>query len=254
MSNQDMTGQVAIVTGGASGIGRAATERFAAAGASVVIADLNAAGAQELAAKVVADGGAAIGVRVDVTNAADTDTMVTAAEDAFGRVDVLVANAGLSHLPMSALDMEENDFDRTFAVNVKGAWLSVRSAVPAMRRTGGGSIVITGSVMGERTRPGFAAYASSKAASNHLARTLALELAPDIRVNAVAPVATETAMLSNFLGRDDPEASRAAFVAGIPLGRLASPYDIADGIVFLSSDAARFISGVVLPVDGGRSI
>ena len=116
-------------------------------------------------------------------------------------------------------------------------------------------MIITGSVMGERARPGFSAYAPSKAAANHMARILALELAADqIRVNAVAPVATNTAMLPLFLGPEQPEQAREAFIAGIPLGRLAEPADVADAIVFLASDAARFITGVVLPVDGGRSI
>ena len=124
-----------------------------------------------------------------------------------------------------------------------------------MRRAGGGAITITGSVMGKRARPGFGAYAASKAAANHLARVLALELAADgIRVNGLAPVATDTPMLASFLGPDDPERSRAAFIAGIPLGRLAQPEDIADAALFLVSAAARFLTGVVLPVDGGRAI
>jgi 3-oxoacyl-[acyl-carrier protein] reductase len=168
---------------------------------------------------------------------------------------VLSCNAGLAGYPTSALEADPDEFDRIFAVNVKGVWNCVRAAVPAMRRAGGGAITIVGSVMGERARPGFGAYAASKAAVNHLAKVLALELAADgIRVNALAPVATDTAMLPQFLGPDDPERARAAFIAGIPLGRLAQPEDIADAAVFLSSDAARFLTGVVLPVDGGRSI
>jgi len=255
MTERDMVDKVAVVTGGASGIGRATAVRYAAAGAAVVVADLNGPGAVEVAEKLVADGGRATGVQVDVTDPAATDRMIEHAEREFGGVDIVSCNAGFASFPTSALDTTIEDFDRIFAINVKGVWLSVRSAVPALRRAGGGAVVITGSVMGERTRPGFSAYASSKAASNHLARTLALELAVDsIRVNAVAPVATETAMLAQFLGPDNPIESKAAFIAGIPLGRLATPEDIADAAFFLSSDASRFITGVVLPVDGGRSI
>jgi 3-oxoacyl-[acyl-carrier protein] reductase len=229
--------------------------RLARGGAVVVIADLDLDQASESAREIEGEGGRAIAVRADVTQAADTDAMVQAAVEAFGRLDAIVCNAGLASFPKPALEIPEEEFERIFAVNVKGAWLSARSAIPALRRAGGGSIVITGSIMGERARPGFAAYASSKAAANHLARTLALELAPDrIRVNAVAPVATDTAMLPQFLGPDDPEQARERFIAGIPLGRLAQPGDVAQVVAFLLSDAASFLTGVVVPVDGGRSI
>jgi 3-oxoacyl-[acyl-carrier protein] reductase len=241
--------KVAIVTGGASGIGLATVRGLAASGARVVVADLDGDGARAAAEEV---GGTA--VQVDVTDAASCEAMVAAALDAHGGLDVLACNAGLTTSPAPAVDITEDDFDATFAVNVKGAWLTARAAVPALR-TSGGAIVVTGSVMGDRTRPGFAAYAPSKAAVNHLARTLAVELAPDgIRVNSVAPVATDTPMLATFLGDDDPDAARERFVASIPLGRLARAEDVASAICWLASDAASFVTGVVLPVDGGRSI
>ncbi|GAA1907902.1 hypothetical protein GCM10009737_05970 [Nocardioides lentus] len=244
------TGKVAIVTGAASGIGAATARALAAAGARVVVADRDADGAGRVAEEV-----AGTAVTVDVTDAASCAAMVAEAVAAYGRVDLVACNAGLTTDPTPAVDIDEGDFDATFAVNVKGAWLTARAAVPALRAAGGGAIVVTGSVMGERTRPGFAAYAPSKAAANHLARTLAVELAPDgIRVNAVAPVATDTPMLSTFLGSADPEAARERFIASIPLGRLAQPEDVAAAICFLGSDAAAFVTGVVLPVDGGRSI
>ena len=247
-----LQGKVALVTGGASGIGRATAARFVAEGAKVVVADRNLDGA-ELVAKELE--GSAVAAGVDVTDAAGIAAAVALAESTFGRLDVLSCNAGFTGYPTPAVDADPDEFDRIFAVNVKGVWLCARGAIPALRRAGGGAITITGSVMGERARPNFGAYASSKAAVNHLARVLALELAADgIRVNALAPVATDTPMLPQFLGRDDPEKARAAFVAGIPLGRLAEADDIADAAVFLASDAARFLTGVVLPVDGGRSI
>jgi 3-oxoacyl-[acyl-carrier protein] reductase len=255
MSEQVLRGKVAVVTGGASGIGRATAERFVAAGAAVVVADLDADGAERTAKELVAQGGAATPCHVDVTDAEQAASATSAAETEFGRLDILSCNAGLASYPVPALDADPDEFSRIFEVNVKGVWLCVRTAVPAMRRAGGGAIVITGSVMGERPRPGFGAYASSKAATNHLAKVLALELAPDaIRVNCLAPVATDTPMQPHFLGQDDPERARAAFVAGIPLNRLAEPADIADAALFLASDAARFLTGVVLPVDGGRAI
>jgi 3-oxoacyl-[acyl-carrier protein] reductase len=250
-----LQGKVALVTGGASGMGRVTAARFVAEGAAVVVADRNTDGAEQAAKELARDGGLAVAAAVDVTDPATVDGAVELAEVTFGRLDIVSCNAGLAGYPVPAVEADPDEFDRIFAVNVKGVWNCARSAVPALRRAGGGSITIVGSVMGERTRPGFGAYASSKAAANHLARTLALELAADhIRVNALAPVATDTPMLAKFLGSDDPERAREAFIAGIPLGRLAEPDDIADAAVFLASDAARFITGVVLPVDGGRSI
>lgn len=255
MAGQALQDKVAIVTGGASGIGRATAERFVAEGASVLVADIDAPGAEAVAKELVARGGAALACRVDVTDAADAEAAVARAEQEFGRLDVLSCNAGLAGFPTPATEADPDEFSRIFEVNVTGVWLCVRAAVPAMRRAGGGAVTITGSVMGERARPGFAAYASSKAAANHLARVLALELAPDrIRVNCLAPVATDTAMLPMFLGPDDPERARAAFIAGIPMGRLARPDDIAGAAVYLASDSAEFVTGVVLPIDGGRSI
>lgn len=250
-----LQGKVALVTGGASGMGRVTAGRFVAEGASVVVADRNADGAEQVAKELVRDGGSAVAAAVDVTDPASLDAAVALAETTFGRLDTVSGNAGLAGYPVPVLDADPDEFDAIFAVNVKGVWNTARATVPALRRAGGGSITIVGSVMGERARPGFGAYAPSKAAANHLARVLALELAADgIRVNALAPVATDTPMLEKFLGTADPAKAREAFIAGIPLGRLAEADDIAHAAVFLASDAARFLTGVVLPVDGGRSI
>ena len=250
-----LQGRVALVTGGASGMGKVTAARFVAEGASVVVADRNADGAEQVAKELSRDGGAAVAAAVDVTEPATIEAAVALAESTFGRLDTVSSNAGLAGYPVPVLDADPDEFDAIFAVNVKGVWNCARATVPALRRAGGGSITVVGSVMGERARPGFGAYAPSKAAANHLARVLALELAADgIRVNALAPVATDTPMLEKFLGTADPEKARAAFIAGIPLGRLAEAGDIADAAVFFASDAARFLTGVVLPVDGGRSI
>jgi len=250
-----LSGKVAIVTGGGSGMGRATCLRMAALGASVVVADLDGAKAEAVAKEIGGDGGQAIAVTANATSAADNTAMVEAATRTYGGLDVLCLNAGMAHNPTPFDVLDDALFDKVFAVNVKGPWLGTRAAVPALRARGGGSIIITGSIMGERCRPGFSAYAPSKAASNHLARTLALELAPDnIRVNCLAPVATDTPMLAAFIGARDYEEGKAAFIASIPLGRLATAEDVAEAAVFFASDEASFLTGVVLPIDGGRGI
>lgn len=249
-----LAGKVAVVTGAASGIGRASAERFAAEGARVVVADLDESGADKTAAVIAQNGGEATPVRCDVTRADDARAMVEAAVGRYGGLDILFNNAGFTNPPHPIEETTEEEMDRALTVNVKGVFLCSQAAIPAMRERGG-SIVVTASIMGERTRPGFTAYASSKAAAIHLARTLAMELAGDnIRVNCLAPVATDTPMLDTFIGDRDPEEGRSAFISTIPLGRLATPQDVASAALYLASDEAAYITGTVLPVDGGRSI
>ena len=248
-------GKTAIITGAASGIGRATALRFASEGANVVVADINVESAEVVVGEIIAAGGVAIAVTVDVTDPTSLEAGFDAALKEYGRVDIVSCNAGLARFPRPVDQALETDFDAIFEVNVKGLWNSVRAAIGPLRAAGGGTIVVTGSIMGERTRPGHSIYAASKAAANHLARSFALDLAKDnIRVNAVAPVATDTPMLPQFLGPDEPESTREAFIAGIPLGRLAQPEDVANAALYLVSDDAQFITGVVLPVDGGRGI
>ena len=250
-----LNGKVAIVTGGASGMGRSTALLMAASGAAVVVADLDGAKAETVAKEITEDGGRAVGIGADVTSAVDSAAMVAAAVDNFGGLDILMCNAGMAHNPTPFDELDDALFDKVMAINVKGPWLGVRAARDAMKARGGGSVIITGSVMGIRARPGFSAYAPSKAASNHLAKTLALELAGDnIRVNCLAPVATDTPMLAAFIGARDPAEGRAAFISSIPLGRLATAEDVAHAAVFFASDEAAFLTGVVLPIDGGRGV
>jgi 3-oxoacyl-[acyl-carrier protein] reductase len=240
--------RVAIVTGGGSGFGAAICRRFAEEGAKVVVADLLESGqavAQEIGGVFVA---------ADVTKDEDARRMVQAAVDRFGRVDIVVNNAGLPQPPAPVEQTTEAQFDRLMSVNAKAIFLAAKHAVPAMRQQGGGVILNTVSVAAIRPRPNLTAYNASKGAALVMSKSLAIELAPDrIRVNAICPGPGDTPMLAIFVG-GDTEAHRAPFLSSIPLGRLCSPEDVANAMVFLASDEASFITGVVLEVDGGRCI
>ena len=247
-----LTDKVALVTGGASGFGADIVRSFAKEGASVVILDLNGEGA----GKVAKDAGVkVVAIAGDVTKRMDIDAAVAKATDSFGRLDVVVNNAGWTHRNKSLLEVTEEEFDRVYAINVKSIFHMTKAVVPVMSRQGGGSIINIGSTAGIRPRPGLTWYNGSKGAVNLASKSLAVELAPSkIRVNCVAPVMGETALLEAFMGVPDTPENRAKFIASIPLGRLARPSDIAAACIYLASDEAEFITGVVLPVDGGRTV
>jgi 3-oxoacyl-[acyl-carrier protein] reductase len=193
-------------------------------------------------------------VRCDVSQRADVDAAVAATLDAFGDIDILVNNAGTSYVRRPMLEVEEAEFDRVFAVNVKSIFLFAHAVVPRMRQRKSGVIINIGSTAGIRPRPGLTWYNASKAAVNLLSKSMAVELAPDgIRVCAVAPVMAETPLLPTFMGGDSPEL-RAQFKATVPLGRLASVEDVANAALFLASGEAQFLTGNVLEVDGGRCV
>jgi len=243
--------KVALVTGGASGFGAAIARLFVDEGAKVVILDLNGEGA----ARVAANTGGAVAVAGDVSKRGDIDKAVATAVETFGRLDIVVNNAGWSFRNKPIMDVTEDEFDRVFAVNVKSIYHMTNATVPLMRKQGGGCIINIGSTGGIRPRPGLTWYNGSKGAVNLLSSAMAAELAPDkIRVNCVAPVMGETALLETFMGVSDTPENRAKFIATIPLGRMSQPEDIAKACVYLASDDADFITGVVLPVDGGRTI
>ena len=180
--------------------------------------------------------------------------MVDAAVQAFGGLDIVVNNAGTTHRNQPMLDVDEAEFDRVYAVNVKSIYWMARAAVPVLRRQGrGGSIVHISSTAGIRPRPGLVWYNGTKGALNIITHCMAAELAPDnIRVNAVCPVIGATNLLEQFMGLPDTPENRARFLATIPLGRMSTPEDIANACLWLADPASSFITGVLLPVDGGR--
>ncbi len=243
--------KVALVTGGASGFGAEIVRRFASEGAKVVNFDLNGEGARKVAAEA---GPGVTAVEGDVTDAADVARAVAAAQ-ALGRLDIVVNNAGWTHRNKPLLEVTEAEFDRIYAINVKAIFLMTQISTPVLRDGGGGSVINIGSTAGVRPRPGLTWYNGSKGFVNLVSKSLAVELAPmKIRVNCVAPVIGETGLLEAFMGVPDTPENRAKFAATIPLGRFSKPSDIAAACVYLASDEAEFITGVVLPVDGGRTI
>ena len=250
-----LAGKVALITGGASGFGRGMVERFAAEGAAVMLVDLNDNAAASVVKGVAAQGGRAAFTRADVTKSAEVAAMIAQTLERFGRLDILVNNAGISHHNKSLMEVEEAEFDRIYAVNVKAIYLSTRAVVPVMRRQGGGVILNTSSTAGARPRPGLTWYNGSKGAVNTLTKSMAVELAPDkIRVNALCPVIGETALTETFMGMADTPENRKKFLATIPLGRFSKPEDVANAALYLASDEAAFITGACLEVDGGRSV
>ncbi|CAG0952035.1 MAG: SDR family oxidoreductase [Rhizobiaceae bacterium] len=243
--------KVAVITGAASGFGEGMAKRFAEEGARVVVADLNSKGADRVAGEI---GKQAIAVTTDVSQRSEVDEMVAAAMKAFGRVDIMVNNAGLTHRNGDMLGVDEDMFDLIAAVNMKAIYYSTLAVVPIMERQGGGTIITTASTAGLRPRPGLTWYNASKGWAITATKSMAVELAPKkIRVNCLCPVAGETGMLAQFMGEDTPE-KRAMFRASIPLGRLSTPLDIANAALWLASDEAEFITGIALEVDGGRCI
>ncbi len=248
-----LQGKRTIVTGAASGFGREIARLYAAEGAHVGVLDMNGAGAKAVADEI---GNAAVPLVCDVTDGAQVSRAVEDAVAAFGGIDVIVNNAGWTHRNKPMLEVTEDEFDKVYAVNVKSIFHMAHAAVPVLRRQGTGGVIINvGSTAGVRPRPGLTWYNGSKGAANLLSKSMAVELAPDrIRVCGLAPVMGETALLESFMGVPDTPENRAKFVATIPLGRMSQPRDIARAALYLASDDAEFITGVVLEVDGGRCV
>ncbi len=245
-----LQGKTALVTGGASGFGRGIAERFVAEGAHIMIADLDRDKGLAVADEIGADF-----THADVSDAMAVNHAFARGVEAMGRVDILVNNAGWSHRNQPLTEVDFDTYRKVFAINVDSIFHFTQAAVPHWRETGGGTMVNIGSTAGISPRAGLTWYNASKGAVNTLTRSLAVELAPEgIRVNAVAPVMGETALLETFMGQPDTPENRKRFLTTIPIGRFSTPADIAGAALYLASDDASLVTGVILEVDGGRTI
>ena len=243
-------GKVAIITGASSGIGRAAALAFAREGAKVVVADVLVAGGDETVRMVKKAGGQAIFVKTDVSRAADVQTMVEKAVRKYGRLDYAFNNAGIEGEPAPIADSSEKNFDRVIGINLKGVWLCMKYEIPEMLKHKGGAIVNCSSIAGLVGFAGVTPYAASKHGVVGLTKTAALEYAKaGIRINAVCPGIIRTPMIERFTG--GKAEAEAQLTAGEPVGRIGTPEEIAEAVVWLCSDAASFMTGHPMVVDGG---
>lgn len=247
-----LNNKVAIVTGAGGGFGEGIAKLFVQEGAKVVIADINIEAAQRVADEL---GPNALAIKADVSSRDDINAVVKHCKETFGSVDIVVNNAAITHKNQPMLETDEATFDRMFAVNVKSIYHMAHAVLPVMRAQGKGVILNIGSTAGIRPRPGLSWYNASKGAVNVLSKSMAVELGPEnIRVNAICPVMGITGMFELFMGMPDTPENRKKFVSSIPLGRFSTPADIAAAALFLASDAAEFITGIEMPVDGGRTV
>jgi len=246
-----LQGKVAIITGASQGFGKGIAELFDQHGASVVVADiLDDSG--ESVAKSLKNG---VYQHADVSTRADTRAMIDRAVSEFGRLDVIVNNAGYSHRNKPISEVTDEEFDRIFDVNVRSIFYAAQESLALFKSQGHGNMINTSSTAGLRPRPNLSVYNSSKGAVNTLTKSLAVELAPErIRVNAICPVIGETGLLETFMGVADTPENRQRFEQTIPLGRFSRPADIAEAVLFLATAESDFITGVTLEVDGGRSV
>lgn len=245
--------KVAVITGGAGGIGEAAAKRFIAEGANVLLVDLDEDALEAACGRI---GSNRVSFLVgNVTRAEDNQAMIDTATERYGGVDIFLANAGIEGDVASLLDYPEQRFDELMAINVKGPFLGLRAAVPALRKRGGGSVIITSSIAGIKGAPSLAPYVTSKHAVIGLMKSAAKEFAAEgIRVNTVNPSPVNTRMMRSIeqgLNPDQPEEAQQMMAAGIPMQRYAEAEDIANLMLFLASDESTFITGSVYMADGG---
>lgn len=245
-----------IITGAGQGIGKGIALRLAAEGAKVIVNDINAALGESVVKEIVTAGGVASFFAADVTNSEQVKALVNAAVQRYGRLDVIVNNAGWTHRNQPALEVTEDEFDKVYAINVKSVYLATVHATPVFRAQGGGSFINIASTAGVRPRPGLTWYNGSKGAVITTSKSLAAELGPDnIRVNCINPVFNpETGLSAEFAGGPLTDERMAKFRATIPLGRFSTALDVANAALYLASDEAAFISGVCIEVDGGRCV
>ncbi|KAH8434508.1 SDR family oxidoreductase [Aspergillus melleus] len=248
-----LQGKVAIVTGGGSGFGAAIARRFGSEGAKVIIADINAEGGQKVAAQ---DPDNLIFQALDVTKAEEWKAVVDKAMERFGRLDVLVNNAGTTYRNKPTAEVTEAEWERVFNVNVKGIFLGTNAFIPKLIEQGqGGSMINVSSTGATRPRPGLVWYNASKGAVSNATKGLAAEYGPhNIRVNTVSPLLSGTGLFSMFTGMPDTPENREKFIGNVPLGRLTDPEDVANMCLYLASDEGSFVNGTEMIVDGGKCI
>jgi 3-oxoacyl-[acyl-carrier protein] reductase len=243
--------RAALITGAGSGIGRAASILFSEEGANVAVVDIDTKGGKETVEAIEGKGGKAIFIEADVSREPDAERMIASTMEAFGKLDILYNNAGISLLPTPTEELSTDQWDKAMDINAKAIFLACKRAIPLMKKQGGGVIINTTSMSGVRPRPGAAAYAASKAAAIMFTKALAIELAPfGIRVNCINPSPTETPMAAWLATAD----ANKAVISTIPMGRFAKPIEIAYGALYLASDESAMVTGIELNVDGGRGI
>ncbi|KAF2843667.1 oxidoreductase [Patellaria atrata CBS 101060] len=249
-----LDGKVAIVTGGASGFGAAIAQKFAEESCKVLIGDLNSSAATTTAQSLKSSNIKTL--KMNVTEESHWKEAVSVCLATWGRLDIIVNNAGTTYKNKPSLSVTEAEFDTIFTVNVKSIFHSVRVCVPQLQSQGtGGSIINISSIGSVRPRPGLVWYNGTKGAVTNATKGLAAEFGPDqIRVNAIAPLLSGTGLFSAFAGVEDTKENREKLIANVPLGRLTEPMDVANAALFLASDEGRFITGVNLEVDGGRAV
>ncbi|HEY94823.1 MAG TPA: SDR family oxidoreductase [Dehalococcoidia bacterium] len=244
-----LTDKVAIITGAASGMGKAMATLFALEGARLVIADIDDKGSEQTVNEINSTNGKAIFVHTDVSKSSDVKNLIDATIDEFSKIDILVNNAGIFMKMTPIEEIDETVWDRIYSVNVKGIFHGTKYVVPVMKKSGGGIIINTASMTGQRPGSMQSAYASSKGAAITLTKALASELAPfKIRVNCICPALTETPMLFNS------ELWKHVSEAPHPLGRLSKPEDIAHAALYLASDDASMVTGICLEITGGQGV
>ena len=250
--------KVALITGAGSGIGQAIAVLLAKEGAKIVVAEINSDKGLETRDMIRQSGQEAQNIQTDVSQQAECEKMIRFSIDNYGKLDILCNNAGIAMVFSPVENVSEALWDHIMAVNPKSVFLTSKIAIPLMKKQGGGVIINISSVSGIRPRPGLCAYTASKAAVTALTKALAIEVAPfNIRINSVSPVATETPMLLGMMTeemKNDVEAMKNQILTTIPLGRYAEPEDIARAVLYLASEDASMVTGIDLPVDGGRSI
>jgi meso-butanediol dehydrogenase/(S,S)-butanediol dehydrogenase/diacetyl reductase len=247
-----LKGKAAVVTGAGRGIGRAIAESFAREGAQVVVSDVLVDEGRAVVEGMMAGGGETVFVAADVGRRADNERLIDACLERFGRLDILVCNAGVN-LPKLITESEDMEIERLLDINVMGLIFASRYAIPIMLEQGGGAILFTASKTGLVAQRDSPVYCASKGAAVMLAKALALDYATEgIRVNALCPGIIDTPMVRDFANAmPDPEAAWNEYSLAQPIGRLGTPQECADAAVWLASDEASFITGVALPVDGG---